>query len=264
MPRNELQRLADSLAATDPGDRVGLATLQRRLSAMRDRMSLAGSLDVAECLETAALMLEGALGCDGSEMQPFLESIGRMLEICPIEVGAPDEAGELAPESISKLMNDMLLGELLVHLGSVNESDMHTVLAEQREAGGKLGNALVEAGVVTSDVVENALCLQRSLRASAVQGPRTADSPSEQEPADVDAGLVADTQLGQVLLRRGVITREQLLEGLYVMRAAGLRIGEALQRIGAASWEEVASAVRHQDGADDSKRTQRFLRRWVD
>jgi hypothetical protein len=49
--------------------------------------------------------------------------------------------------------------------------------------------------------------------------------------------------LGEVLIRLGSITRDQLERGLQVQRAANLHIGEALVESGAASWDQVKKGL---------------------
>lgn len=59
-------------------------------------------------------------------------------------------------------------------------------------------------------------------------------------------GRKGQDSLGRILLRYGVITREQLEEALAKQRAEGKRLGEVLQEMGAASDGDVENAVRTQ------------------
>jgi hypothetical protein len=59
--------------------------------------------------------------------------------------------------------------------------------------------------------------------------------------------MLTEMLLGEILVRRGFCTPEQLAEGLRVQRATGMRIGEALVQSGAANWRQVQEAIRIQD-----------------
>jgi hypothetical protein len=49
--------------------------------------------------------------------------------------------------------------------------------------------------------------------------------------------------LGEVLIRLGTITREQLERALQVQRAASVHIGEALVETGAATWDQIRKGL---------------------
>ena len=59
--------------------------------------------------------------------------------------------------------------------------------------------------------------------------------------------VLNDMMLGEEMIRMGTITREQLKKALGVQNAAGIRIGQALVEIGAATWDQVAEGVRMQE-----------------
>jgi hypothetical protein len=134
---------------------------------------------------------------------------------------------------------------------------------------------LISMGVLEHSSIEIAVRLQEQLRAAncrtQAEGQPPQPAPAEEPPAARPAEppkpekakigkpinlampaaapsnrgleIMSDSMLGQVLIRIGAITREQLERALKVQRAAGIRIGEALVEIGATNWEAVEKAV---------------------
>jgi len=70
--------------------------------------------------------------------------------------------------------------------------------------------------------------------------------PGEMQLSDKQRGFVQSMHaqvLGEVLIRLGSITREQLEYALQVQRAASVHIGEALIETGAANWDQIRKAL---------------------
>lgn len=65
-------------------------------------------------------------------------------------------------------------------------------------------------------------------------------------PGPSSLRLMSDVLLGEILIERGIITRPQLEKGLATQRATGMRIGEALVHMGAASWDQIELGIRIQ------------------
>jgi len=61
---------------------------------------------------------------------------------------------------LAKHQKQILLGDLLVNMGIVNESQVTTALAEQRKSGKRLGQILVEKGFATRPALADALSMQ--------------------------------------------------------------------------------------------------------
>ena len=174
-------------------------------------------------------------------------------------------------------ITEMVLGDLLVELGHVSPEDLRECLDQQSHSGQLLGQILVEGDYVSAEVVEETARLQRQLRSgnhvdSAEETAAPAPSPASALPAalssdakpnlelDLAGGsagrapgpaatraLLEDTLLGQILLTKGQIRREDLNDALEVQRATGMRIGEALVDIGAADWDTIGDAVELQN-----------------
>ena len=65
------------------------------------------------------------------------------------------------------------------------------------------------------------------------------------EPAGIR--MVHDMLLGEIMVRRGMILSEHINEALHVARESGLQFGEALLKIGAATWPQIEDALQYQD-----------------
>jgi hypothetical protein len=73
-----------------------------------------------------------------------------------------------------------------------------------------------------------------------------AHSSLEMQLSPKQRGFVRSMQaqvLGEVLIRLGTITREQLERALQVQRAASVHIGEALVETGAATWDQIRKGL---------------------
>jgi hypothetical protein len=69
-------------------------------------------------------------------------------------------------------MSQIRLGDLLIRAGVVNEAQLNTALAEQKQWGGRLGTILVRMGALSEDLLVKALSRQLGL-------PRAALGPTD-------------------------------------------------------------------------------------
>lgn len=79
-------------------------------------------------------------------------------------------------------MSQIRLGDLLIRAGVVNEAQLNTALAEQKQWGGRLGTILVRMGALSEDLLVKALSRQLGL-------PRAALGPTD--PIMVPDGVLA-------------------------------------------------------------------------
>ena len=169
-------------------------------------------------------------------------------------------------------INEMVMGELLVELGHVSAAQIRECLDLQGDSGNLLGQVLVEEGYCTDKLIEETARLQRQLRntSTAESLGLKAPEPKAGEPKAGGQELEAkselklnfvnkpvergpspfapteETFLGQIMVSQEMIAAEQLERALKVQRASGVRIGEALVEIGAATWDQVEEAVESQ------------------
>ncbi len=60
---------------------------------------------------------------------------------------------------------------------------------------------------------------------------------------------VSKTSLGQILKKRGIITEEQLKSALAIQKEKSIKLGEAIERIGVATPEEIINGLAEQFGS---------------
>lgn len=169
-------------------------------------------------------------------------------------------------------LNDMVLGQILVEMGHVGEDDVTHALRHQVRTGQPVGQSLVTLGLTTAELVEDALRLQESLRASLARagapepvapaassppaptpdasprdaGPDPSSAGASDEPQESPVaralGMEADALLGEILRRTGAVGATDLALALDAQRGSGRRLGDVLVDQGACGWQQVEEA----------------------
>jgi hypothetical protein len=147
------------------------------------------------------------------------------------------------------------IGELLVLRGLLAEDEVASALAEQKRSGRRLGQILVDRGVISAAALDSTLAEQASeaetergfgagLReAIGVQREQSARERRDQRP-----------RLGQVLVRQGYVSDEDINRALAEQAKSGKLIGEILVESGAVPEPVVARALEVQaDGEPESE-----------
>jgi len=177
-----------------------------------------------------------------------------------------------------RLTQEFLLGSILVQAGVLSQDSLARGLHLHTSSGQPLGQCLVQLGAASREQIAAAVAYQESLReteptsAPVARGPRpiaraAATPPTPVAPPPVTprvaarpadpAGLalrltskqrgvvqsIHSQVLGEILVRLGSITREQLERALHVQRAACIHIGEALVENGATTWDQIKRAL---------------------
>lgn len=109
------------------------------------------------------------------------------------------------------------LGEILVSKGVITRKQLEEALKFQEREGIRLGNALVKLGYLSWDQIYRFLGTQ-------YRGENW-------------------KSLGEILVERGVITKEQLSEGIRVHEEMGINLGKALVNLGYTNWYEIYRAL---------------------
>jgi len=149
-----------------------------------------------------------------------------------------------------RAVGDMLLGEILLKRHQVLPSHVDDAMRLQQQDRIQLGEALVRLGAATREQVSGALKYQddcRRLVQSVGERPRPGGGPTPkltlrmkgEQGCDPGLQLLSEVLLGEVMVRNGIVTREELERGLKAMRATGLRLGEALVSARACTWQDV-------------------------
>jgi len=157
-------------------------------------------------------------------------------------------------------INEMVLGELLVELGHLTQDEIDAALTEQEQTGELLGEILLSRGSVQAHVITDTVRLQVQLRAESTVGalahppepapplavgksPRTSTLRLAGEEAKRLQSAGDDNTLGELLIRQGAITRDELERAVSMKRASGLRLGETLVEMHVAGWETINRAI---------------------
>lgn len=122
------------------------------------------------------------------------------------------------------------LGQLLVAAGLLGRATLDTALERQRLRNRRLGDLLVEMGVLDAPDLNAVLALQDDLR-----GGRAGEV----------AGLIGG-RLGTILLCSATITRSQLDRALEEHERNGMLLGEVLVAQGAISRAQLEEALDYQ------------------
>ena len=99
------------------------------------------------------------------------------------------------------------LGEILLSQGLISESQLHEATVIQRKSGKSMASILIAAGIISTE--DLSLILGEQIQISNKK------------------------RIGEVLVDQGLITVEQLQQGLEHQKAHGVRLGESLVALGA-------------------------------
>ncbi|HEY3068901.1 MAG TPA: hypothetical protein VGJ34_01180 [Gaiellaceae bacterium] len=139
------------------------------------------------------------------------------------------------------------LGELLVLRGLLAEDDVASALAEQRHSKRRLGQILVGRGVLSPTALESTLAEQAS-RLEPEPGfggglRRAINVQSSQHRRQAQPG---SRPVGELLLRQGHVSDEEINRALAEQATSGKLIGEILVERGAVSQPVLACALEEQ------------------
>ncbi len=157
---------------------------------------------------------------------------------------------DVAQHQDLRMTQEFLLGSILLQANVISADSLARALQLHTSSGMALGQCLIQLGAATPQQIAGAIAYQDRLRE---EERSTRAEPPEREPMRLDLrmspkqkGFVQSMHaqvLGEVLVRLGSITREQLGRALQLQRAANVHIGEALVENGAASWEQIKKAL---------------------
>jgi len=168
---------------------------------------------------------------------------------------------DVTAHSDLRLTHEFLLGSILLQAGVISPESLSRALQLHTSSGLALGQCLIQLGAASPEQIASAVAYQdrlreeeRSTRGEPEREPERAPTRLELKLSPQQRGFVQSMHaqvLGEVLIRLGAITRQQLERGLQLQRAANVHIGEALVQSGATSWDHIKRALE----------TQRQLRR---
>ena len=165
------------------------------------------------------------------------------------------QAGMVSPESLGRALqlnasSQLPLGQCLIQLGAASREQIASAVAYQDRLREEMRVARSEHGRPAPAPAPHATASSHSTHsAHAPHSAHTAHAPHaplEMNLSPKQRGFVQSMHaqvLGEVLIRLGTITREQLEHALQVQRAASVHIGEALVETGAATWDQVRKGL---------------------
>jgi len=183
---------------------------------------------------------------------------------------AEDEPPALRPSGgqkgtsniLTRLIGDLLLGEVMIRRRYVTPEQVERALRIQRASGVRFGEALVQSGAATWSQVEQALRYQAQNKTKPADSmgaelseqddlpkgiPLNSNTSRASLPAVVDhLDVLSSVLLGQILVQNGIVTMYELQLGLRYQKKHGGRIGEALIAIGVATQRDINFGLRVQ------------------
>jgi hypothetical protein len=159
--------------------------------------------------------------------KPLIQLILASTPLSPEEVEPVAEAAR--QRKVARSLRDRL-GEILVRLGALSRAHLQEAVERQaRHSGTPMGEILRDMGV-PERVIDDALQRQRIKDQFRYGG---------------------QARLGEILVKRGAISRQQLLEALLAQIDQPLPLGEILIRRGMASPEQIYLALEQQEATLD-------------
>ena len=281
----QISALARRIACSNPEDTGEQQQILERLQEVRKMLKRASDHDTQAYLDAAIMMVNyvtemGHIG--GREIltvvSQLLGSLQREYAEKAASGGAkqePEAAKPKEPKGLTlagrpdvasslhmRLIGDLLLGEVMVKLRYIRPETIEEALKIQRATGVRFGEALVQTGQATWNQVKAALRYQEENRnrpSGAIEpvegfhaaGPSTKGisldiSSAAAEPDAPQMEVLSQVLLGEILVQNGIISQDQLQQGLRHQRSSGKKIGEALIDIGVARQNDIEYALRMQ------------------
>jgi hypothetical protein len=159
----------------------------------------------------------------------------------------PPAEPDVAQHSDLRMTQDFLLGSILLQAGVVSPESLARALQLHTSSGMALGQCLVQLGAASPEQIAGAVAYQDRLREEE-RATRAEAAPLRHDLrlSPKQKGFVQSMHaqvLGEILIRLGSITREQLTAALQLQRAANVHVGEALVEAGAATWDQIKKAL---------------------
>lgn len=227
----QIRHAFDAEAAPDQAHNLDAALL------LMEFMSRSEKVATAETLSIVATLVSAVSPQHVRELSRVGATNG------PSAPGHP--GGEVDTHSDLRLSQEFLLGSLLVQSNVISPDSLSRALHLHTSTGLPLGKCLIKLGAATPEQIDHALEFQDRVRDD--------DKASHHEPRHLEMRISPQQRgfvmsfhaqvLGEVMIRLGMISREQLEKALRVQRAADLHLGAALVESGAATWAQVRRAL---------------------
>ena len=233
-----LESLKELYAALSDAKEQELARHVEAAGLLSSYLARMGALAGKEVSEIAARLLRTAAGLKADKSHQL-----RVVE------KRPGERIDARKEDAKDLVDDMMLGQILLRRGQVTEEEIAAAVKLQNLRKVRFGEALIELGAVDEQQVQEALRYQEAcveLRNTTTEKSGRKVVYSSEDLTAKNLRLVGDILLGQVMVERGMISQKTLDKALDSQRASGMRIGEALVQTGACTWDQVENGLKLQ------------------
>jgi hypothetical protein len=258
---DRIRTLVKRISETRPVQSARRQTLLQELRALRNDIDAEAAPDQTHSLDAALLLMEfmnrsedvataDTLQIVASLVGTIDEGVVRQSRGRPQLRRVPGPSRDVAEHSDLRMTQEFLLGSILLQAGVISPDSLARALQLHASSQLALGQCLIQLGAASPEQIASAVAYQDRLRederATRPEPPRASHSSFEMQLSPKQRGFVQSMHaqvLGEVLIRLGTITREQLERALQVQRAASVHIGEALVETGAATWEQVRKGL---------------------
>jgi len=263
---DRIRTLVKRISETRPVQSARRLTLLQELRALRGDLDAEAAPDQAHSLDAALLLLEFMNRSEDVATADTLQIVASLVGM--IDENAvrkspghaqlrkiPSTSSDVADHVDLRLTQEFLLGSILLQAGVISPDSLARALQLHASSHLALGQCLIQLGAATPEQIASAVGYQDRLREDerAVRPEPARPEPVRASQASLETHL-SPTQrgfvrsmhaqvLGEVLIRLGTITREQLERALQVQRAASVHIGEALVETGAANWDQIRKGL---------------------
>ena len=251
----QITALARRASRSDPDDVREQTFVHQAVLELTELFHRSGARDLARCMETVGVVTD-ALG-RGEWLDPrrMADVVAKLLHIVdehalerqsdPAPGSAPTPKRiDLGPEppELPKI-DDLVLGEVLFHLGFVTRQKILQALHVQQVNGKRIGEALIASGAASAEQVEIGLRVQERLRSSGSDLSEAVGGEADETSAWEQNRPAGCSLLGEVMVHLGFVTTDQVKLGVELQREKGMLIGEALVELGFVNWDEVVEAI---------------------
>ncbi len=244
-----IHALIERIALSTPAQTIYMRGLLDELRALRGALAHAPSQGCGHCIDAAILLMEFMTRSEGVANADAMQVVAWLVRtiddggLCRSVASADCFTPDVTQHPDLRLTHECLLGSILVEAKVISTECLERALQLHVASSLPLGRCLIHLGAATPEQIASAVAFQDGLNDGAVltrlelrpSPERQGRSPRQQRFAQTMHANV----LGEVLIRLGVISSEQLESALRVHLATDLHIGEALVQTGATTWEQV-------------------------
>jgi hypothetical protein len=255
---DRIRLLVKRIAETRPVQSQRRQELLDELRALRGQIDARSAPDQLHSLDAALLLLEFMSRSEDVATAETIQIVASLVSTIDESLVRNAHQEKVPPATVSRdvsehadlrLTEGFLLGTILLQAGVISPESLGRALQLHTSSHQALGQCLVQLGAVTPEQIKSAVAYQDRLR----ENQRTPRREARPAPQRTELNLspkqhsfmqsMQGQVLGEVLIRLGSVSREQLARALQVQRAANIHVGEALVETGAATWDQIKKGL---------------------